>query len=81
MAEIRDVDLARETLTVFLDILGRALAVVEQRGGEDPAARCPNDTEGDDRRRALRKRCERIVKSLLAAPYALMLENVEYRLK
>jgi hypothetical protein len=65
MAEIRDVDLAWETLTVFLDILGRALAVVEQRGGEDPATRCPNDTNGDDRRRALQKRCERIVESLL----------------
>ena len=68
MAEIRNVDLAWEALNVFQDALCRAVVVVEQMGGEDPAAGCPNDTVVSNRRIVLRKRCQDFIDTLLAPP-------------
>ena len=39
MAAIRDVDLAWEAITISFDLLGRALDLVKQRGGESPSVK------------------------------------------
>jgi hypothetical protein len=65
MAEIRDVDLAWETIDVFRGALCQVQAAIERMGGKNPAAECPNDTAVSSRRLELRKRCQRIVESLL----------------